>query len=468
MLKNVEIVFEGNSYSCELKPDTNDSIACNIYQNGLPNFEGKITLKDIYSQIPAFDEYSMEEIFNVLNDVEKDKFELVNSSNQYKLKIMIQVIKKMKELNIPLEHKSPSNMEILQYLLTRVKTNQNQIEHLENELHNLRELKNKEEEENKGKEINFPDIDISKMRLQRKEDLFGEGKWPGTIQSLESGRIAMRIYEKGVAIIDPESLEIAFMIKEPSKHYIELKKDIIAIIKDNAKKEELILIIKIEEKDYKVLQKIGDSKHNYFYKLAKLWDETLIGLGGEICFFKMENNLYVKDFSIIKKDQFSYIYFVFQITKNEIVYAERKEIIFYDIVNKVEKKVIKCADLGFEQIEQETTFEMISGELLCIVAKSREKYKYCAYLINVNKREKVNEIEIEEGSKKVREIFSMKGKYLITMVGKTLKQYKVEKDNISPINELETSYDNLGLAFLNGEKSGKFISYDNYKILEYY
>ena len=54
------------------------------------------------------------------------------------------------------------------------------------------------------------------------------------------------------------------------------------------------------------------------------------------------------------------------------------------------------------------------------------------------------------------------------MVGKTLKQYNVEKDNICPINELETSYDNLGLAFLNGEKSGKFISYDNYKILEYY
>ena len=445
MQKNVEIVFEGNSYSCELKPDTNDSIACNIYQNGLPNFEGKITLKDIYSQIPAFDEYSMEEIFNVLNEVEKDKFELVNSSNQYKLKIMIQVIKKMKELNIPLEHKSPSNMEILQYLLTRVKTNQNQIEHLENELHNLRELK-KKEKENRGKEINFPDIDISKIRLQRKKDLFGEGKWPSTIQSLESG----------------------IMIKEPSKHYIELKKDIIALIKDDAKKEEQILIIKIEEKDYKVLQKIGDSEYNYFNKLAKLWDETLIGLGDEIRFFKMENNLYVKDFSIIKKDRFSYIYFVFQVTKNEIVYAERKEIIFYDIADKVEKKVIKCEDLGFYDFGQETKFEMISGELLCIVAESREKYKYCAYLINVNKREKVNEIEIEEGSQKVREIFSMKGKYLITMVGKTLKQYKVEKDNICPINELETSYDNLGLAFLNGEKSGKFISYDNYKILEYY
>ena len=36
---------------------------------------------------------------------------------------------------------------------------------------------------------------------------------------------------------------------------MELKKDIIALIKDDAKKEEQILIIKIEEKDYKVLNK---------------------------------------------------------------------------------------------------------------------------------------------------------------------------------------------------------------------
>ena len=56
----------------------------------------------------------MEEIFNVLNDIEKDKFEIINSSNQLKLKIMIKVIKKLKELSIILEPKSQSKSEIIQ------------------------------------------------------------------------------------------------------------------------------------------------------------------------------------------------------------------------------------------------------------------------------------------------------------------------------------------------------------------
>ena len=74
MIKNTEIIFEGYSYSFELKPDTKDSIICSINLNGIPSFEGKITLKEIYSQITALDEYTMEEIFNIFKEVEKDKF----------------------------------------------------------------------------------------------------------------------------------------------------------------------------------------------------------------------------------------------------------------------------------------------------------------------------------------------------------------------------------------------------------
>ena len=121
MQKNVEVNFEGNFYSCELKPESNDSITCNVYLNSFLNFEGKITLKDDYAQIIAFEDYSMEELFNILKDIEKEKFELVNSSNKYNLKILIKVLKKEKELNIPLEKKSHSNKEILQYILNEVK-----------------------------------------------------------------------------------------------------------------------------------------------------------------------------------------------------------------------------------------------------------------------------------------------------------------------------------------------------------
>ena len=170
MLKNIEIIFEGNTYSCELKPDTNDSIICNIYQNGFPNFEGKITLKEIYSQINAFEDYSMEELFTILKDIEKDKFELINSSDKYNLKISIQVLKKIKELNIHLEKKSQSNSEIIQFLLNEVKTQEKRIEMIEKELPGIREIKNKEKKrKEKEKEYYLKDIDLTKMKIQRKK-----------------------------------------------------------------------------------------------------------------------------------------------------------------------------------------------------------------------------------------------------------------------------------------------------------
>ena len=77
MLKKTQIDFDGKLFSCEISPGNNESLKCKIYQDDFLNFEGKLSLKELYSQIPAFDEYSMEEIFNVLNDIEKDKFEII-------------------------------------------------------------------------------------------------------------------------------------------------------------------------------------------------------------------------------------------------------------------------------------------------------------------------------------------------------------------------------------------------------
>ena len=194
MLKNIELNFEGNFFSCELKPESNDSITCNIYQNSLLNFEGKITLKDVYAQINAFEDYSMEELFNILKEIEKEKFELVNSYNKYNLKILIKVLKKEKELNIPLEKKSHSNKEILHYILNEVKIPDKQREDLEKNIQILKKL-------NK-----YPDIDISKMKVKRKKELFEKGKIPELIRVLESGKIAVSIYNNGIVIIDPETL----------------------------------------------------------------------------------------------------------------------------------------------------------------------------------------------------------------------------------------------------------------------
>ena len=59
-------------------------------------------------------------------------------------------------------------------------------------------------------------------------------------------------------------------------------------------------------------------------------------------------------------------------------------------------------------------------------------------------------------------------KNLITSVKNYFRQYKVEKDNIRLISEVQTSNTDIALVFLNNEKKGKFISHDNYKVYEFY
>ena len=85
----------------------------------------------------------MEELFNALNEVEKDKFELLNSSNKFELKIKFQVLKKFKELSISLEPKSESKEDIIQSLFKQVDHQTIRIEFLENEINNQLEQKKK-------------------------------------------------------------------------------------------------------------------------------------------------------------------------------------------------------------------------------------------------------------------------------------------------------------------------------------
>ena len=149
MLKKTELNYEGQLYSCELSSETSESLICKIYKHDFLNFEGKLTLKEIFSQIPAFDEYSMEEVFTILKDLEKDKFEMINSSNELKLKIMIKVLKKVKELYITLVPKSQSKEEIIQYLLSKANDNKKKIEALEKEFKDLHEKIKEIKEEKK-------------------------------------------------------------------------------------------------------------------------------------------------------------------------------------------------------------------------------------------------------------------------------------------------------------------------------
>ncbi len=61
----------------------------------------------------------MEEVFNVLNDLSGESLKLIKASEKYTLNISIQVIKRIKDLKIPLNEKKISDDEILEDLLKK-------------------------------------------------------------------------------------------------------------------------------------------------------------------------------------------------------------------------------------------------------------------------------------------------------------------------------------------------------------
>ena len=126
---------------------------------------------------------------------------------------------------------------------------------------------------------------------------------------LKDGRLALGLENKGIAILDSESVNQLFLIKMQCIHYIELKNgNIAAVTLDNK-----IIIIKIEQENYQILQIIDIASFNI---LSQLWDRTLIGCAeGEIIFFEEKNNLYSKNFGIKIKNSSK---FVFQTKKGEI------------------------------------------------------------------------------------------------------------------------------------------------------
>ena len=469
MFKKLDLIFEDQTYSCEIKAENDELIICKIYQDILLNFEGKISLKEIYSQISAFDEYTMEELFKVINGLEKENFELLNSLNQFKLKIKIRVLKKVKELVITLETKSQSKEKIIQLLLKEVNNQTKKIELLEKELKNLSELKkkgenlekgNKEKQEKENEENTFPDIDISKVKIQRKNKLF-RGHWD-KFKLLDDGRIAMRLYEEGIAVINPDSLEIMLFIRGNFLDYIGLKKDIFALSYDDGK----ISRIKLEDTKYQFIESIYYDKLGFIF-LSKLSDGTLLVSAkknhdwGEIIFYKEINNSYSKYFSIGLEND---CLFALQISNNEIISTERRKRMFiYDFVNKTETINFDFHDKFDLYFSSDYMVEIISDNIMCITMNCLGDND--CYMINFREQTLINHFKNDN---KFRYIDTIKGQYLFILKKNCIMQYKIENDNISLIQEFETSNDYDGLICLKNGNNVKYISYEGDNIYQLY
>ena len=95
-LKSIEINNEGNKYTCKIEL-IGELIQTNLFLDNKLKFKGNIFLEKIQSQIKAFFDYNINEIFEEINQLNFDNFLIIKENNKYKLKI--EFIKKEKKYN---------------------------------------------------------------------------------------------------------------------------------------------------------------------------------------------------------------------------------------------------------------------------------------------------------------------------------------------------------------------------------
>ena len=123
MKKEIKFSFEEYNYDCILESTDKENIKISIKEDSLPKFSKTINLNEIYEQIRAFKEYSMEEFFSALDELGKDKLTMSKSSDKYYLEFTFKVLKKEKLLKLEMNEISTSKEEIIQDLLNRCLNN---------------------------------------------------------------------------------------------------------------------------------------------------------------------------------------------------------------------------------------------------------------------------------------------------------------------------------------------------------
>lgn len=98
----INLKYNDMNYICILESTDSQNLNIQIGKEEMLNFKGSIDLKVIYKQVKMFDEFTIEEIFNALKEIKDDKYNIIKESENYKLYIIINILKKVKHLIINL------------------------------------------------------------------------------------------------------------------------------------------------------------------------------------------------------------------------------------------------------------------------------------------------------------------------------------------------------------------------------
>ena len=416
-MKEVELRDGDNIYKCkiELKDEYFEAF---IYDNNNELIhQGDIHVNRIRSQIYAFTDVKIAEIFDEINKLGNDKFNWLKDQN--KLQIEFSIFNRQKFITICLDDNLTNND-----YLRAIKDLREQIKEKDNRIKLYEDIMAK----NKIKDVSasaFSAFKKCKHELKyHTEPIF-------CTVSLKDGRFATGSKDKTIIVFNNKTFKPDLTIKEHNGvvvNMIELSTGELA----SCSEDKTIKIYDVGLKTYRVIQTLKDHT-GWVSKIIELNNKQLVSCSKDktLIFYNKDKDgiKYKKDFSITTNGWNGP---VIQTKDNEIFYYESNEdtICFYDLDKK---KIVKT--MSNITVTAFNSLLMLTRDLLLI----------CRYnkitIMNVNTYTIVRNINVPDSDWISSVVRFTKDQIVTADENKRIILWKIEGDNLRMITKNSTAHD---------------------------
>ena len=262
---------------------------------------------------------------------------------------------------------------------------------------------------------------------------------------LKDGRLVSGSEDYSIIIYDKNTYQPDLIIKEHSNYIaciIQLSSGILV----SCANDKTIKLFKINGKNYEILQTLSHHS-NYVWKIIETKNKALVSCSSDssVIFYLKDNNEYKKDFQISTNGSCSSL---IQTKDNEICYSEYNDqrICFYDIF----KRKINASISGIDKYNgYKEWFIMIKKNLLIVPGNNKIS------IINTDEYKLIRTIEVPNSGWITGTCLLNKNMLLTGDFSETLRQWKIEGDNLILMSKKEKTHDddinvllNLGNGFI--------------------
>ena len=262
---------------------------------------------------------------------------------------------------------------------------------------------------------------------------------------LKDGRLVSGSYDNSIIIYNKDTYQPDLIIKEHSSYIfciIQLSSGELV----SCSPDKTIKIYNIKGVQYEVLQTLNYHSSTV-WKILELKNKTLVSCSSDssIIFYLKDNNEYKKDYQISTNGSCSSI---IQTKDNEICYSENNNsaICFYDILERKIKATISNIS---KYNGCRAWFIMMKKDLLLIPGENQLS------IINTNEYKLIRTINVPNASYITGVCLLNKDMLLTGDYSETIRQWKIEGDNLILISKKEKTHDsdinvllNMGNGFI--------------------